>query len=117
MTDMKKTVLILTTCLWMLATSMVAAQELKSPDGNLELQFSLAEDGTPLYSLQYKNREVVEPSALGFILKNDENSFRNNFEVVETTVESFDETWEPVWGEESGLRNHYNSETRGLKKL
>ena len=30
------------------------------------------------------------------------------FTVTDTQTSSFDETWTPVWGEESQIRNHYN---------
>ena len=30
------------------------------------------------------------------------------FKIRDTRISSFDETWRPVWGEESEIRNHYN---------
>ena len=44
----------------------VSAQSLRSPDGNLELRFAIAEGGVPTYSLSYGDKTVVRPSALGF---------------------------------------------------
>lgn len=32
----------------------------------------------------------------------------NGFIVADTQTATFDETWTPVWGEESSIRNHYN---------
>ncbi|SHF73694.1 Glycoside hydrolase 97 [Salegentibacter echinorum] len=71
------------------------------------LKFSLKEDGTPVYSLNYKSKEVIKPSALGIKLKEDEDLIAN-FTVEDIKKSSFDETWQPVWGEEAEIRNHYN---------
>jgi hypothetical protein len=84
------------------------AQELKSPDGNLTMKFSLLQDGTPSYTLQYKGKEVIRPSKLGLELKDDKRSLLNGFSLLGTTSGNMDETWSPVWGEESQIRNKYN---------
>ena len=84
------------------------AQELKSPDGYLKMKFSLKEDGTPSYQLFYKGEEVIKPSTLGLELKDDEKSLLDSFEIENTKTSTFDETWKPVWGEQSEIRNHYN---------
>ncbi|GLB51453.1 alpha-glucosidase [Neptunitalea chrysea] len=87
---------------------MVSAQELKSPNGNFEMKFALLSDGTPTYELSYKGEEVIKTSKLGLELKDDEKSLLNDFSVTDTKTASFDETWKPVWGEETEIRNHYN---------
>lgn len=86
----------------------VAAQELRSPNGKLTFVFSLQKDGTPTYGLTYKNKMVIKPSHLGFELEKDSVSLLNGFQVMEVKTRSFDETWKPVWGELSSIRNHYN---------
>ena len=89
--------------LWVLH---VQAQEVKSPDGNIVLNFSV-ENGQGIYSLTFKNKDVIKPSSLGFEIKNQE-PLAGNFTLVSSQTSSFDETWIPVWGEESNIRNHYN---------
>lgn len=79
-----------------------------SPDGNLALNFSLQADGTPTYRLTYKGKEVVKPSKLGLELRNDQKSLLNDFTVTDVQHASFDESWEPVWGEVKSIRNHYH---------
>jgi hypothetical protein len=104
-------------------------QTLKSPDGNMEMTFHLTAEGTPQYALSYGEQEVVLPSNLGFefrgvlkaqklvynadgtISKEDREpaySFYDGFAVESVETASFDETWEPVWGEEKEIRNNYN---------
>lgn len=89
-------------------SSIAKAQQLKSPEGKFVMEFSLQNDGTPTYSLKYKNKEVVKTSKLGLELKDDKKSLLNDFTVVDTKTATFDETWKPVWGEVDNIRNHYN---------
>ncbi len=84
------------------------AQELRSPNGNLVLQFNVTATGAPQYQLAYKNKAVIKPSTLGLELKNDKKSLRNDFAIASTQTATFDETWQPVWGEVSNIRNNYN---------
>ena len=105
------------------------AQELKSPDGKLKMEFSLDEQGRPTYYLQYKGKEVIKPSHLGIELKQEDPNKAQDFEFKTRAdasklaqkadlqtgfketgheITTFDETWKPVWGEESSIRNHYN---------
>lgn len=78
--------------------------KVKSPDGSIELTFSLR-DGVPYYSLKRKETIVLKDSKLGFILKNQE-SLDRNFNIQNTAQQEIDETWNPVWGEEKSIRNH-----------
>lgn len=84
------------------------AQELSSPNGNFKMKFSLDAAGTPVYSLQYKGKTVINPSKLGIDLKKEKNSFLDGFSIKNTESKTFDETWQPVWGEWKKIRNHYN---------
>ncbi|MDE5955836.1 MAG: glycoside hydrolase family 97 N-terminal domain-containing protein, partial [Bacteroidales bacterium] len=102
-------------------------QTLMSPGGNMQMTFQLAADGTPQYSLDYGDRKVILPSDLGFELRgtvkaeklvfnNDgtigkkdavkENSFHDGFSLEGVETASFDQTWNPVWGEEEQIRDN-----------
>ena len=100
---------------------------LPSPDENLYAKIYLDTQGAPVYELFYTDIPVMLPSTLGFelrgtvkyqgleyrgseILKPDElppYMFNSGFEIVDSSFDEFDETWEPVWGEEKSIRNHY----------
>ena len=86
----------------------IEGETLMSPDGHLKLVFALAEDGTPMYSLDKDSLKVVLPSILGFELFEKGLNLQNGFSVKEVECDTFDEVWEPVWGEEAQIRNHYN---------
>ena len=105
------------------------AQQLVSPDGNLVMNFGLTSNGAPSYDLYYKGKPVIKTSTLGLELKKEDPNAQTDFQlsgpkkidgleakanlmtgftVTDTQTSSFDETWTPVWGEESQIRNHYN---------
>lgn len=84
------------------------AQTLLSPDGNLQMQFALTPTGVAQYSLMYKNKAVIKPSTLGIEMKDPTLSLLTGFVVAGTKTNTVDEQWEPVWGEEKSIRNHYN---------
>ena len=87
------------------ATAM--AESITSPDGQLKLDFSVNAQGEPVYELSYKGKGVIKPSKLGLELKNDPG-LMNGFACIDTKTSTFDETWDPVWGEVKSIRNHYN---------
>jgi hypothetical protein len=84
------------------------SQQLKSPNGKFTMDFTLQNDGTPSYSLNYKDKAVIKPSKLGLELKNDKKSLLNDFTIIDSKTATFDETWKPVWGEVENIRNQYN---------
>ena len=106
------------------AQNPAGAEVLKSPDGNLELRFALNDKGAPTYSLTYGGKDVILPSEMGFEIRGkrlkdtfeqqcdkvyaEPESLHDGFKVTDVKRDSLDETWEPVWGEESHIRNHYN---------
>ena len=91
------------------------AAEVKSPNGNVALNFAV-EQGRPVYSVQYKGKDVIRPSHLGLELAKDkhasmgqrEHDLLEGFAIAKEETTTFDETWRPVWGETATIRNHYN---------
>ena len=113
------------------------AQTLISPNGNYQMWFSLSGDGSPVYELAYKGGPVINPSKLGLELmqegvkrtfddfspegqKSDNHDIQTNlyngFQIINTQTSTFDETWQPVWGETKNIRNHYNELTVTLNQ-
>ena len=101
-------VLRLAAILWLcLLGIQAAAEEIKSPNANLTLTFTLQPGGVPTYSVTYKGRDVILSSKLGLELKNAP-ALTNGFSVTDSKTTTFDQTWQPVWGEVKNIRNHYN---------
>ena len=90
----------------LLTCQAMQAEELLSPSGDIKLDFRLAEGGAPVYSLEYKGEPVIAESHLGIRLNN--SGLFDWFEIADVSKSEFDETWEPVWGEESEIRDRHN---------
>jgi hypothetical protein len=93
-----------------LSATAARAEDIKSPNNNLTLSFSLQAGGVPTYSLSYKGRPVIKPSHLGLELKGAP-SLTSGFTVASEQKTTFDQSWQPVWGEVKNIRNHYNELT------
>ena len=91
----------------LLVSSVAMAESITSPNGLLKLNVSVNEKGEPVYELSYKGKEVIKPSKLGLELK-DDPGLMDGFTLSDAKTSSFDETWEPVWGEVKQIRNNYN---------
>ena len=107
-------------------------QTLSSPDGSVVVTFGIAPGGTPMYSLARNGVQAIKPSRLGFTLRGNRHhvnedfsskrdqvyeapvSLHDGFSLKEVKTSSADETWDPVWGEEAHIRNHYNELTVSL---
>lgn len=93
----------------------MTGQTLLSPDGNLSMTFSLTDNGTPRYSLDYKSKPAVRPSSLGFKLKKG-GDLKDGFEIVSVDTASVDTTWRPVWGEEAEIRDNHREMLVNLRQ-
>ena len=97
---------ILSLALSLFATGSAWAQTLKSPDGNLVLDFHLSGTETPVYSLDYKGKPIIKESKMGFVLHPD-YQFNQDFEIVDTKFAESDTTWETVWGQNKEIRDNH----------
>ena len=82
---------------------------MKSPDGRICLSFEVKDverDGLPRVSSDVSGQIVVAPSRLGFDLAN--GSLKDGLRIVRQVESSADETWKPVYGERSVIRDHYH---------
>lgn len=101
---MKKLIVFLVGILGMSVSAL--AQVLTSPDGNLVMDFHLSDGDVPVYSLTYKRKEVIKESRMGFQIR-PSYEFDRDFRIVETREGASDTTWEPVWGQNSEIRDNH----------
>jgi len=80
--------------------------QVTSPGGDIEVAFWLR-GGEPHYRVDYRGKAVIHPSALGFTFRN-KPPLLDGFVIKNAETSSFDETWRPVWGQRSEIRNNYN---------
>lgn len=103
---MKKAILsIIIILYWLPSTSKNINSS--SPDGNMEVSFSLDNNGTPYYSVIYKKDTVIYKSLLGFNCFDNIN-FESGFNFDKSQNSTIDEKWSPVLGETDTIRNNYN---------
>ena len=113
---------ILTTIVALFAMLTAGAQQVLSPNGNVQVKFSLDQQGCPTYEMLYKGKQVIKPSHMGFDLAPDKHASKgmaetdllDGFSIAGSQVTSHDDTWTPVWGQYKSIRNNYNELTVDL---
>jgi hypothetical protein len=78
-----------------------------STNGNVQFIANVNENGNFEYSVYYKNKPVVVNSGLAMELSKPE-LLLNEFILTSVDSSKFDQSWEPVWGEQNSIRNKYN---------
>ena len=107
-------------------------ETVNSPNHLVTVNFDV-KDGVPVYEVLFKGQQVIKESRLGLELSSSkgsgkgtsfnnkvsmaENSLCDGFTLMTAKYSSFDETWSPVWGEESSIRNHYNEMAVTLNQI
>lgn len=86
--------------------------------GKVRLEFSVNTDGEPSYQLYFDRLQVIKPSRLGLLLKEEtkDASFSENMQVLKIDRKQVNDTWEPVWGEVKSIRNQYEELTIHLQQ-
>ncbi len=76
----------------------------ESPDGRTRIQLERVDGGLG-YSVHRDGEAILLPSRLGFRFKN-RPPLHEGLEILGAEQREIDETWRPVWGEHSEIRNH-----------
>ncbi len=112
---------------WAVAIVGYAAEVLQSPDGKYNFVFE-QKDGRLTYHLDYANKQVIEEGKLGVNIDNHlvesamgipvDNSkvWTRGMEVIKVERTAKDDTWNPIYGEYSSIRDHYNEMVIHLMK-
>ena len=96
---------LLTASLFLGLAFTLNAAEMASPNGAIKVNFEL-NNGVPTYSVTFRGKMMIKPSRLGYELSGAENLL-DGFTLLGQETARQDETWKPVWGENSEIRNHY----------
>ncbi len=78
-----------------------------SPNGKVQVEFSISSDGVPAYKVLYNNKAIIDSSTIGFEFK-DLPPLNRNLSVMDVKKSSFSEKWKMVWGEQDSVENNYN---------
>lgn len=101
---------IIATCWFLLSVGHAQQASINIEKGKIQLAVWLTSDGVPQYSVSFSGRPVITPSSLGFQVESIAD-FDRGFSVTGTEEKKVDETWKPVWGEVSVIRNDYQQLT------
>jgi hypothetical protein len=89
------------------AMNLLHGQSIQSPSGKIDVHFQLSANGQPTYYVNYKDKAVILESTLGIKLK-EKLALDCNFEIIGSKSVTFNESWNPVLGEQAIIVNHYN---------
>ena len=122
-----KGVLLFLFLIWGVVEQVYAQQTLQSPDGKYNFVFE-QKDGRLTYRLDYAAKQVIEEGELGVNIDNHlvesamgipvDNSkvWTQGMEVINVERTAKDDTWNPIYGEYSSIRDHYNEMVIHLMK-
>ena len=96
--------------------SNLQSQSVQSPSKEITLNFLFSEKGKPSYNVFYKNKAVILDSKLG-IFQKDGADLASHFTIENSKIATFNETWQPVLGEQKNILNHYNELTIFLTQM
>lgn len=91
----------------MMSSCEVASSMVTSPDENIEVSFYLSSEGKFFYTVEYKNKAIIDTSYVGFQLVNAPDLDKGFIARVKKPTE-VNETWQMPWGEQLNVLNHYN---------
>ncbi len=107
------------TCLSLILGATLAgaapAERLTSPDGRLEILFTLSDEGQPLYSVSFLGRPIVADSALGLTLRGAP-PLSQGFHLVKASRESHDTPFTLVAGKQREARDRCREMTVELEQ-
>ena len=87
--------------------SFVTANEVSvnSPDGKYSMKV-FDKDNHLCFSVSYEGKMIILPSSLGLYANRE---WKEGMGIGETENSTVNETWKPVYGERSAVKNHYKS--------
>lgn len=96
------------TSMFSFLTSCVKSEAMTvvSPNGKISVDFKKDPSGKLYYTVSKNGSSIVDSSRVGLECK--EFLIGNNAKIKAVKHSSYDETWQPVWGEEKEIRNNYN---------
>lgn len=101
---------------FLICSNFLFGQVISTKLNNIELLTQVNKEGAFLYSLSYKQKQVLSKSSIGFELEKPKMVL-NRFNIIKIDSNTFDQHWVPIWGEEDSIRNHYKEIVYHLKDL
>jgi alpha-glucosidase len=109
---MKNLILIL------IATSLFSCSksiQIKSPDGKITVTVGTGDSSAVLYSVAIDDSIIIQNSRMGFLL-GEGQEVGKNLEIISFSEMEVNQSWKPVYGERSEIKDHFNEAKIQLKE-
>ncbi len=110
-----KNLLFVVSVLLFFACSNQSTISINSPDGNIQLHFSIDETSAATYSVLSCDSVLIQPSALGFEVEG-QPGLGKNVTILSSETKEVNNTWSPIYGEQTKITDKYNEVTIHLKE-
>ncbi|WP_031570842.1 glycoside hydrolase family 97 protein [Rheinheimera texasensis] len=88
--------------------------QLLSPDQQISVELVLSAEALT-YQVSYRGKSVLKPSVLGLVFKG-QPPLKSGLLADKISNRSQDTSWQPVWGQRSNIRDHFNELTLHLRE-
>lgn len=88
--------------------------QLLSPDQQISVELVLSAEALT-YQVSYRGKAVLKPSVLGLVFKG-QPPLKSGLLADKISNRSQDSSWQPVWGQRSNIRDHFNELTLQLRE-
>jgi len=87
----------------------------QSPDGKIQISIGINDSSAVYYTVNFEDSVVIQKSEMGFQLK-ELPAIGKNLEIVSFSETKVNQTWNPVYGERSEIKDQYNQVNIQLKE-
>ena len=89
------------------SATVAAAGEVRSPDGEIRVDVSIADRDVPVYRVTFRDEVIVADSRLGLRFA-DHAGFDDGFRIESVEAAQVDDQWEQPWGERRLVTDRHN---------
>jgi alpha-glucosidase len=102
-----KQLIVLISLFQLLSCARQSSVSVFSPDGRTEVQIAFDDSSQLVYSVFFEDSVLILPSLLGFEIEG-EPVLGKNPEIISSEKTTINQTWKPVYGERSEVKDHFN---------
>ncbi len=81
--------------------------QIESPGGATSLTAFLNSEGALQYTLSFQGNNIIDTSTIAQFAFRDQQPMGQGYRLLSVQDDEFKETWEPLWGEDAEVVNHY----------
>lgn len=89
--------------------------KVQSPDGKIQVSFGINDSSSIYYAVEFEDSVIIQNSKMGFQFEGNQE-FGKNFDIVSVSEMEVNQSWKPVYGERSEIKDNYKQTTIRLKE-